>query len=114
MLGVGPDVSVVQLPERIVPRSPLTVSCAILGAALALGLAGCGKRGPLEPPPGYEAADKARKDRDRQKALEEAARTDPQKPTLLRSTATGEPDAAPPDQKPKPLAPQPFFLDDIL
>jgi predicted small lipoprotein YifL len=41
-----------EIPESDVPRRHrLLISCAVVGA-LALTLAGCGRKGPLDPPPG--------------------------------------------------------------
>lgn len=93
--------------RRGAPR--LAILLPLLAATL---LAGCGKRGPLEAPPGYEEMDKAQRERDKRKAFEESART-VKRPVLLRSV-TGEPEGAQPDTKPKPLDPRPFVLDPLL
>lgn len=47
-----------EIPESDVPqRNRLLISCAIVGA-LALTLAGCGRKGALDPPPGGYALDR--------------------------------------------------------
>ncbi len=46
-----------EIPELDVPRrNRLLISCAVIGA-LTLTLAGCGRKGPLDPPPGGYALD---------------------------------------------------------
>lgn len=71
---------------------------AICLAALALLLAGCGRRGPLEPPPGAAVANPP-----------PAAVQDANKPDLAAENAAGA-TPAPPRAK----APRPFVLDPLL
>src|SRR6266566_621135 len=48
----APSAMVGEIPESDVPRRKrLLISCVIVGA-LALTLAGCGRKGALDPPPG--------------------------------------------------------------
>src|ERR1051326_7985352 len=48
----APSAMVREIPESEVPRrNRLLISCAILGIG-ALTLAGCGRKGALDPPPG--------------------------------------------------------------
>lgn len=72
-------------------------------------LAGCGKKGPLEPPAEYAPLERARKaEEDRAARVEALQKSDL---GLLRSTSGA---AAPANGGVKPLNPQPFFLDPLL
>lgn len=71
-----------------------------MGLAAALG--GCGKRGPLEPPPGVPDV-----------VAQAKSETQIVAPSLLRSTGLKR-DGADPVNKPRPARPQPFVLDPLL
>lgn len=76
----------------------------LLAAALLLPLAGCGRRGPLEPPPAASPSNAPLTGAPDAVALP--------KNTPDPTAAKAEP--APPPAPPQPAAPRTFFLDPLL
>ncbi len=84
-------------------RIPTLVVLVLAGAALG----GCGKRGPVEPPPGVAPPPRA-------KTVDPSAlQVAPATPSLLRSTGS-RPESPEPVVRPAPLEPRPFVLDPLL
>lgn len=90
-----------------VTRFPALVVLAVACAALG----GCGKRGPLEPPPGV--APPQSRPADPKTVDPRAAQIAPMRPSLLRSTAA-KPELPEVAVRPAPLEPRPFALDPLL
>lgn len=89
------------------------ISALVVLAVASAALGGCGKRGPLEPPPGVAPPARTSAAADPQAIDPKAAPIVPATPSLLRSTAA-KPE--PPDfvARPAPLEPRPFVLDPLL
>ena len=83
-------------------RSSIVLVLVLAGCALA----GCGKRGPLEPPPGAPPPPTATAD-------PRAGQIVTTSPSLLRSTSL-KPEPVETIKRPEPRAPRPFLLDPLL
>lgn len=89
--------------------------CAVLAlGALALSLAGCGRRGPLEPPPGAAATNAPLTGTPDAFTLPKNTA----EPLAPSAAALGEPRSTnktePAQPAPAPAAHRPFFLDPLL